>query len=108
MQRDGFEAPDEATKKSVYGGWYGAPYGMYGYGSSEVTTRRYNVGTLVMDIVDRDKRQVVFQGGIEGVVTKEMQKNREASINAAVAHIFARYPFVAGQTAPVPLPDAKK
>ncbi len=23
MQRDGFEAPDEATMKSVYGGWYG-------------------------------------------------------------------------------------
>jgi len=91
-----------------YRGWYGAPYGMYGYGGSEVTTRRYNVGTLVMDIVDRDKRQVVFQGGIEDVVTKEMQKNREASINAAVAHIFSRYPFVAGQTAPVPLPDAKK
>jgi hypothetical protein len=23
MQRDGFEQPDEATQKSVYGGWYG-------------------------------------------------------------------------------------
>jgi hypothetical protein len=43
----------------------------------------------------------VFQGGIEGVVTKEMQQNREASINAAVGHIFAKYPFVAGQSAPV-------
>jgi hypothetical protein len=89
-----------------YGGWYGAPYG--GWGGQEVTTRRYNVGTLVMDVVDRDKRQVVFQGGIEGVVTKEMQANREAAINAAVAHIFSRYPFVAGQSAPVPPPDAKK
>ena len=48
-------------------------------GGTEVTTRRYNVGTLVMDVVDREKRQVVFQGGIEGVVTKEMQENREAS-----------------------------
>ncbi len=75
---------------------------------TEVTTRRYKVGTLVMDVVDREQRQVVFQGGIEGVVTKEMQQNREASINAAVGHIFAKYPFVAGQTAPVALPDAKK
>lgn len=88
-----------------YGGWYGAPYG--GWGGSEVTTRRYNVGSLVMDVVDREKRQVVFQGGVEGVVTKEMMKNREASINAAVARIFAQYPFVAGQSAQVPLPEKK-
>jgi hypothetical protein len=85
-----------------YGGWYGAPYG--GWGGSQVTTRRYNVGTLVMDVVDREKRQVVFQGGVEDVVTKEMLRNREQSLNGAVAHIFSKYPFVAGQSAPVPPP----
>lgn len=88
-----------------YGGWYGAPYG--GWGGTEVTTRRYNVGTLVMDIVDREKRQVVFQGGISDVVTKEMQQNREATITKAVEHLFSQYPFVAGQSAPVPLPEKK-
>jgi len=88
-----------------YGGWYGAPYG--GWGGTEVTTRRYNVGTLVIDVVDREKRQVVFQGAISGVVTKEMQQNREASINRAVEGIFMKYPFVAGQSAPVPLPEKK-
>jgi hypothetical protein len=104
----------ESTPAPYYGagwgyrGWGGAPYGMVGYGGTEVTTRRYKVGTLVMDVVDREQRQVVFQGGIEGVVTKEMQKNREASINAAVGNIFAKYPFVAGQTATVALPDQKK
>ena len=72
-----------------------------------MTTRRYNVGTLVVDVVDREKRQVVFQGAISDVVTKEMQQNREASINAAVAHVFSKYPFVAGQSAPVPLPEKK-
>jgi hypothetical protein len=91
-----------------YGGWYGAPYGGYGmYGGTEVTTRRYKVGTLVMDVVDREKRQVVFQGGIESVVTKEMMQNREAAIAGAVGQIFSKYPFVAGQSAPVP-PPAKK
>jgi len=101
----------ESTPAPYYGpgwgyrGWYGAPYG--GYGGSEVTTRRYNVGTLVVDVVDREKRQVVFQGAISDVVTKEMQQNREASINAAVAHVFSKYPFVAGQSAPVPLPEKK-
>ena len=94
----------ESTPAPMYGpgwgyrGWYGAPYG---YGGTEVTTRRYNVGTLVMDVIDREKRQAVFQGGIEGVVTKEMMANKQAAIEAAVAHLFAKYPFVAGQSAPV-------
>ena len=101
----------ESTPAPYYGpgwgyrGWYGAPYG--GWGASEVTTRRYNVGTLVMDIVDREKRQVVFQGAISDVVTKEMQQNREATIERAVEGIFSTYPFVAGQSAPVPPPEKK-
>lgn len=98
----------ESTPAPYYGagwgyrGWYGAPYG--GYGGTEVSTRRYNVGTIVVDIVDRAQRQVVFQGGLSDVVTREMQANREATINAAIATIFSRYPFVAGQSAPVPPP----
>ena len=88
-----------------YGGWYGAPYG--GYGGTEVTTHRYHVGTLVMDVVDRAKRQVVFQGGLETVVSKDMMQNREAAITGAVQQIFTKYPFVAGQSAPVPLPEKK-
>jgi hypothetical protein len=101
----------ESTPAPMYGpgwgyrGWYGAPYG---YGGTEVSTRRYNVGTLVMDVIDREKRQAVFQGGIEGVVTKEMMENKQAAIEQAVAHIFSKYPFVAGQTAPVAPADDKK
>ena len=100
----------ESTPAPMYGpgwgyrGWYGAPYG---YGGTEVTTRRYNVGTLVMDVIDREKRQAVFQGGIEGVVSKEMLANKQAAIEQAVAQLFSRYPFVAGQSAPV-APAEKK
>jgi hypothetical protein len=36
-----------------------------------------------------------------------MLKNREASINAAVAQIFGQYPFVAGESAPVAPPPKK-
>ena len=103
----------ESTPAPMYGaGWgyhgmYGAPYGAYGYGGSEVSTRRYNVGTLVMDMVDRQKQQVVFQGGVEDVVTKKMLEDREALLNGAVAQIFARYPFRAGQSAPVAPPASQ-
>lgn len=89
-----------------YGGWGGAYWG--GYGGSQVTTRNYKVGTLVIDIVDRDKRQAVYQGGIEGVVTKEMLQNREAAISGAVQRVFSKYPFVAGQSAPVKLTESNR
>jgi len=92
-----------------YSGWYGAPYGGWGMGmgGTEVTTKRYNVGTLVMDVVDREKRQVVYQGGVEGVVSKKMMNDRETLINSAVAKLFTKYPFVAGQGTPV-TPAPKK
>jgi hypothetical protein len=89
-----------------YRGWSGAPYGGWNY-SQQVTTRHYQVGQLVMDIVDRAKRQVVFQAGIEKTVTKEMLNNREQALNTAVSKMFATYPFVAGQSAPVATPDKK-
>jgi hypothetical protein len=101
----------ESTPAPMYGagwgyrGYYGAPYGAYGYGGTEVSTRRYNVGTLVMDVVDREKKQVVFQGGAEQVVSKKMLEDRETLLNGAVASIFAKYPFRAGQSAPVALPE---
>ena len=104
----------ESTPAPYYGpgwgyrGWYGAPYGAYGYGGSEVTTRRYNVGTLVMDVIDGTQRQAVFQGGVEGVVTKKMLENKQAALEQAVAHIFSKYPFLAGQSTPVPPADDKK
>jgi hypothetical protein len=89
-----------------YGGWYGAPYGGFGYGGgTEVSTRRYNYGTVIIDVVDREKRQVVWQGGIEGELSKKDLENREQTINTIVKEIFRQYPFVAGQATPVPTAD---
>jgi hypothetical protein len=36
-----------------------------------------------------------------------MLKNREQTISDAIAEIFSKYPFVAGQGTPVALPDQK-
>ena len=82
-----------------YRGWAGSPWG--GWGGTEVTTRRYNVGTLVMDLVDLERRQMVFQGTLQTNVSNEMLRNREQSINTLVTELFAKFPFVAGQSAPV-------
>ncbi|MCU0929780.1 MAG: DUF4136 domain-containing protein [Burkholderiaceae bacterium] len=85
-----------------YRAWPGSAWG--GWGGTQVTTRRYTVGTLVIDLVDREKRQAVFQGSAEGVVTQQMQNNPAQAIDDAVAHIFARFPFVAGRAEPVAVP----
>lgn len=82
-----------------YRGWPGSAWG--GWGATEVRTRRYNVGTLVIDVVDREKRQAAFQGSAEGVVTQAMLNDLGAAIDDAVARIFARFPFVAGRSEPV-------
>lgn len=68
-----------------YDGFHGAPWG----GVQEVRTRQYKVGTLVMDIVDRDNRQSVYQGGVEGIVSKQMLQDPRASLTDAVARVFA-------------------
>lgn len=81
-----------------YRGWPGGPRSAWG--GTEVTTRRYNVGTLVIDLVDLERRQMVFQGVAQGTVTRDMLRNREETINQAVAQVFAKFPFVAGQSAP--------
>ena len=60
-----------------------------------------------MDIVDREQRQVVFQGTLQTNVSNEMLRNREQSINTLVTELFAKFPFVAGQSAPV-TPAANK
>jgi hypothetical protein len=87
-----------------YGGWYGAPWG----GGQELRTRHYKVGTLVMDIVDREKRQSVYQGGVEGIVSTEMLENPRASLAEAVVRVFEGYPFIAGQSVPVAPVDRTK
>jgi len=57
--------------------------------------------------MDREKRQAVFQGTLQTNVSNEMLRNREQTIDTAVTQIFAKFPFVAGQSAPV-APAAKK
>jgi len=44
---------------------------------------------------------MVFQGTLQTNVSNEMLRNREQSINTLVTELFAKFPFVAGQSAPV-------
>lgn len=75
-------------RRGFYGGWGGYAY--------ETRVDQYVEGTLNIDIVDAQRRQLVWEGVAVGRVGDKAQKERQAAIRAAVAEIFAKYPFRAG------------
>jgi uncharacterized protein DUF4136 len=85
-------------------GYYGYRAGMYGVWSgypSSVYTVNYSEGTLNIDIVDSNRKQMVWEGVGVGELTKEKMKNPQATVQEVVSEIFTKYPFRAGQAAPV-------
>ena len=88
------------------GGYYGYRMGMYGawplyYDQTTVTP--YQEGTLNIDVVDAARKQLVWEGVVTDIVTQEMLDNLQASIDAAVAAAFSKYPVAV----PVPAPVAR-
>ena len=90
---------DISTFSSGYGGGYG-PYGYgwgggWGGGMATTTTqvRDILVGTLVVDMADAKKNQMVWRGmGVKEVNTQANPEKRDKSINEAVKKIFKNYP----------------
>lgn len=75
-------------------GYYGYRYGLYNawpmYDDDRTVT--YKVGTLNIDIVDAEKKQLVWEGVAEGRVTEEQMQNPKATINAVVTELMRQYP----------------
>lgn len=74
-------------RRGLYGGWAGY----------QTTVDQYTEGTLNIDLVDANKRQLVWEGVSVGRISNKQRENREAAIDAAVVEIFSKYPFRAGQ-----------
>ena len=68
-------------------------------GAATVRThvQQYVEGTLNIDVVDAARKQLVWEGVAVGRVTDKQREERQAALNAAVAEIFSKYPFRAGQ-----------
>lgn len=80
---------------TTYYGWRSA----YRWGAmpSETNVRQYTEGTLNIDLVDRERRQLVWAGVAVGRVKPQGLKDPEPAINAVVAQIFESYTVRAGQ-----------
>jgi len=87
-----------------YGGWagYGGGWGYYGfgygygygpgyYGTTTVTRRDYQEGTLVIDILDASKKKLIWQGIGSREVEHDLDK-RDEKLPKNVHEILARFP----------------
>lgn len=84
-----------------YGGYgYYGYYGGYGHTSTSVSQYDYQVGTLIIDLVDREKNELIWYGAGTKALAKN-PKNPEHVINYVITKIFEQYRFLAGQDDPV-------
>jgi hypothetical protein len=82
---------------SAYYGWrrgygWGGPYGGY-----ETDVRQYKEGTLNIDIVDRSRNQLVWEGVAVGRIRTQSMDDPQPAIKAVVAQVFTKYPGTAAR-----------
>lgn len=76
-------------------GYYGYRRGLYGpwIGMQEYRdVEEYREGTLTIDLVDAQRKQLVWQGTAEGRVTQKTLDDVATAVRNAVADILARLP----------------
>lgn len=81
-----------------YRGGYYAPWPGYGFYNDVYT---YTEGTLNVDVVDRVRNQLVWEGVAVGTVNNPDRYKTPAAIDSTVGLIFQKYPFRAGDPTPV-------
>ena len=95
---------DVRSTPSAVGPYYGYRTGFYGVWpgyANDVYTVNYTEGTLNIDLIDASGMRMVWEGVGVNEVTKEDLQNRAAALSKAVADIFKKFPFQAGQSQPV-------
>jgi hypothetical protein len=78
---------------------YSSGYGRYGYrwgggwGTTDVRVNEILVGTLIIDVSDANKQEVVWRGmGVKEVNPQAKAEQRDKNINGAVKKILQNFP----------------
>jgi hypothetical protein len=80
------------TNITSYGYGYGPYWGRYG-GAGNIDVSQYDEGTLLIDVIDMNKKELVWRGTGTGVIDPNATvEERTANINNAVAQILAQFP----------------
>lgn len=72
-------------------------YGYYPFGYNNFPVRNYKEGDIVIDLIDKDQHQLVWQGYASGVLDTQTS-DREEEIREAVSLIFSKYNHRAGES----------
>ncbi|MBN1378662.1 MAG: DUF4136 domain-containing protein [Gammaproteobacteria bacterium] len=75
-------------------------YTPWPYYTTDIRVRRYTEGTLNIDLVDAEKKQLVWEGVFIDKVRKNTMDDLKQRINHAVKLVFEEYPFRAGEKEP--------
>jgi len=76
-------------------GYYGYRYGLYTAWpmyEQEVDTVHYRVGTANIDVVDAERKQLIWEGVAEGRLTRESLENPKPAIENVVHELFMQFP----------------
>ncbi len=73
-----------------YGYGWGSGYWWGGYGGRNVDVYNYTEGTLIIDVVDRQKKQIVWRGWAVGVMGRPSESKER--IDKAVEGILKTFP----------------
>lgn len=90
------ESDNQGGLSARYGhGYYGYRSGLYNpwpmYDDLDRTVT-YKVGTINVDIVDAEKKQLIWEGVSEGRMSKEALANPKVTVNAVVTELMRQYP----------------
>lgn len=87
-----FDKQKDITAWSTGGGPYGYRWGG-GWGTTDVRVNEILVGTLIIDIADAKKSELVWRGmGVREVDTQAKPERRDKNITQAVQKIMKNYP----------------
>lgn len=88
---------DKIKINSTYsGGYYGHGYGHSGYGGSisNISTRNYVEGTLVLDVIDNKTKQSVYRSTlVKPIKSYDSIEERKQAINTVVNKMFKALPI---------------
>ncbi|CAM1334905.1 DUF4136 domain-containing protein [Tenacibaculum aestuariivivum] len=73
---------------NMYGGFY---YPFY-YGMNRINVSQYTEGTLFIDLLDAQKKELVWQGIGTGTLSTSNVERKEAKVKEFVKEIIAKYP----------------
>ncbi|MGO2011378.1 MAG: DUF4136 domain-containing protein [Pseudoalteromonas sp.] len=85
---------DTKIDADTFNAGYGARWNHWGMSyNTQTTTREYDVGTLILDVIDRSSNQLVWRGAHEGRLKKKQSpEQRNEAVSKAVATILSGFP----------------